>query len=80
MNQVPFYPAAYQLNNVIAVGALSARSLAERTNYGKESMVWEQGSVVAEGLEGYRWLMSGTSPAAAQHTARLVKFFCKFNK
>ena len=73
----PYYPASYKLNNIIKVGALNENGLrATYSNYGP-NVVWEVGSNVESwGLNG-KEKKSGTSQAAANYTARLVREFCK---
>ena len=78
MKEIPYYPAAYQESNVVAVGSLNARKPARTSNYGKKGMVWEQGTnIYSFAPGGKKVYMSGTSMATAQHTAKLVEFFCK---
>lgn len=75
---VKYYPATYDLPNIVAVGNLRAPGdVAKSSSRGSSKLVWEVGTDVKSALPGgTRGLMSGSSQAAAKHTARLVKFFC----
>jgi len=74
----PYYPASYDLPNIVSVGALDPnKNAACFSNYNDRS-VWEPGvNIYSDYLDNTKKSLSGTSMATAKHTARLVKFFCK---
>ncbi len=65
INFFPYYPAAYPLHNIIAVGALHRNGEKRaNSNHGKLDMAWELGE--DEGV-------TGTSVATAIHTGKYIK-------
>lgn len=59
-----FFPACYNLKNVISVGALSKNGSRSRmSNYGSLVKAWERGEFTE---------MSGTSMATAVHTGKVI--------
>lgn len=76
-----YYPASYELKNIIPVGASQNCSPGEAccthlasSNYGLPGMVWEIGenvySTLPGGISGF---MSGTSMSTAIHTGKLIE-------
>ncbi len=69
-----YYPASYELPNIIVVGALNGptKRLAA-SNYGDRVQAWEQGiGPLAAMVDGTMGAMQGTSIAAAIYTGRLI--------
>lgn len=75
LNVTSFYPASYNLANIIPVGALDhkGKDRLKSSNYGKIVLTWEIGenvkSTFPNGFSGY---MTGTSQATAVATGKLV--------
>lgn len=76
----PYYPASYNLRNIVAVGALLPNG--QKTgfsNYGPK-VVWEPGfKVKSFNRFGGTMEMSGTSQATAIYTSKIVRKFCERN-
>lgn len=74
----PFYPASYDLDNVLAVGNILDNGLINYTsNYGGRIRYYEKGTNVKVAclnpLSKVECFMSGTSMSAALHTGKLIK-------
>jgi major intracellular serine protease len=75
-----YYPASYNLKNIIPVGNLEGKVINQSSNYGLKNMVWEQGTRIYSFFPGGRYgIMTGTSQAAALHTNKLLKELCEKN-
>lgn len=74
-----YYPASYDLTNIIAVGNLNQNGTQNSTsNYGKKNMVWEVGTEIYSSLPGGKMgRMTGTSQAAAKRTNRILRQMCR---
>lgn len=74
----PYYPASYNLPNMVVVGNLDGTYKAASSNFGLPRMVWEQGTGIVSTLPGNRFgRMTGTSQATARHTNMLLKETCE---
>lgn len=74
-----YYPAKYEIKNIIPVGSLNYRGeIAKTSNYGLLNEVWEIGVSIYSTLPnkefGYK---SGTSQAAATHTNKILLDICR---
>lgn len=69
-----YYPASYNLSNIIIVGSYNySNHRAEYSNYGS-NVIWEIGSNVLSTLpDGKMGYMSGTSMAAPIHTGKMIR-------
>jgi subtilisin family serine protease len=74
-----YYPAKYELKNIIPVGSLDYRGeIAKSSNYGLPNEVWEIGTSVLSTLPNKKWgYMSGTSQATGIRTNRILLEMCK---
>lgn len=70
-----YYPASYNLQNIISVGSIgNDNKRLPTSNYGNTVKAWEYGENVISTLPGgHRGAMSGTSMATAVHTGKLVR-------
>jgi subtilisin family serine protease len=77
-----YYPAKYNLKNIIVVGNLEKNGKRNLTsNYGLEEMVWEVGTKVWSTLPANSWgFMTGTSQSTAVHTNKLIRKMCQESK
>lgn len=67
IDQWPYYPASYGLENIVPVGSVeNDSSRAYYSNYGESVAAWESGTDSGSG-------MRGTSVSAAIHTGKLVR-------
>jgi len=73
-----YYPAQYNIKNLIPVGNLKEDGTRNpSSNYGLKNMVWEVGTNIISNYLNYTYVkMSGTSQAAAARTNRLLKEMC----
>lgn len=79
IDQYQYFPAGYDLSNLVVVGNLAKPQFPAETSNTGTKVVWEKGVDVSSTGPGNRKLvMSGTSQATAKQTGRLVEFFCKF--
>lgn len=69
-----YYPASYELKNIISVGALGTNGTKlPISNYGKIITTWEIGENVLSTLpNGENGVFSGTSMATAIHTGKVI--------
>jgi len=69
-----FYPASYNLNNVIVVGSIDTkRNVSTFSNYGNKVNLWEVGEEVLSTLpDGRMGLMSGSSQSTAIATGKYI--------
>jgi major intracellular serine protease len=75
-----YYPASYELPNVITVGNLDGKIKAQSSSFGLKNMVWEQGTSIFSTFPGGRYgIMTGSSQATANHTNRILKKMCEEN-
>lgn len=77
-----YYPAKYNLKNLIVVGNLEKNFRRNITsNYGLKGMVWEVGTkVLSTAPKNSIGYMTGTSQATAVHTNKLLREMCaRFN-
>lgn len=74
----PYYPASYNLKNLIVVGSVDTNGdKSDFSNWGIP-MYWEHGeNVLSWLLNGKKAYKSGTSQSAAKYTNSLVKHWCK---
>jgi subtilisin family serine protease len=74
-----YFPAKYNLPNLIVVGNLEKNGKRNLTsNYGLKGMVWEVGTKVWSTLpDNSGGFMSGTSQATARYTNKLLRQMCK---
>lgn len=70
-----YYPASYNLFNILVVGSLNRNGFkASSSNYGSIVKKWEIGEdVVSAAPGGFQGVMSGTSVATAIATGKLIK-------
>lgn len=69
-----YYPACYNLSNIITVGNLNGQLPNDTSNYGNRVMFWEQGTNVVSTLpDNKEGEYTGTSMACAVHTGKLIK-------
>lgn len=73
-----YFPAQYDIKNIIPVGNLDEYGNRNpSSNYGLSNMVWEVGTnILSNYLYGTYAKMSGTSQAAAARTNRILKGMC----
>lgn len=74
----PYYPASYQLENLLSVGSISShRSLSSFSNFGKSHVhIFTQGeNVLATSLGNKLTSLSGTSQATAKLSAYAIYLF-----
>lgn len=78
-NEVPFYPASYQLDNIISVAALDReQQLVSSSNFGTRVDTAALGQAVISDLPNKQLgAMTGTSQATAQVTGMLVQYFAQ---
>ena len=68
-----YYPASYNLPNIIVVGNLENGVINKSSNYGLKGMVFEEGTNIYSFYPGGRYgIMSGTSQATAKHLNKLL--------
>ena len=74
-----YYPAKYELKNIIPVGNLSQDGIINiSSNYGLQNEVYEIGTDVDSTLPNGKYgKMSGTSQATAKYTNKLLLQMCK---
>jgi major intracellular serine protease len=73
-----YFPATYNIPNIIVVGNLNGFFRNSSSNYGFEGMVYEQGTRILSTFPGGRFgVMTGTSQATAIHTNRLIRSMCE---
>lgn len=73
-----YYPASYDLKNIVPVGNLNGIYKAPTSNYGLKNMVWEKGTHVLSTFPGGRYgYMTGTSQSAAIRTNRILRGLCE---
>jgi subtilisin family serine protease len=74
VRETAFYPAAYNLGNIVPVGGLTLMGKKTKTsNYGPSVRAWELGDNVLSTLpNGKLGRMTGTSMSAAIHTGKLL--------
>ena len=69
-----YYPASYNLTNMIVVGSMGRNGYrASTSNYGLPGMEWETGEKVWSTFPVGEGVLSGTSQATAIHTGKLIK-------
>lgn len=69
-----YYPASYNLDNMIVVGGLDHLGQRyKKSNYGLDGMVWELGEEVLSTSPWGEKRMTGTSMATAIHTGKYIK-------
>jgi subtilisin family serine protease len=72
-----FYPASYDLPNVVAVGNLNGIYKEPSSSFGLKNMVWEEGTKILSTWPGGRFgRMTGTSQATASYSNKLLKKMC----
>ncbi len=79
LNTYNYYPAKYDLQNIIVVGNLDTNGERHKTsNYGLKGMVWEIGTKVWSTLPYNSWgYMTGSSQATGKRTNFLLRQMCK---
>lgn len=76
-----YYPASYDLPNVVAVGNLNGKDKYQSSNFGLKNMVWMEGTNILSTFPGGRFgKMSGTSQATAAYSNKLLKEMCNDTK